>query len=116
LKENILNSYCSVCKNTDCEEGDNIIKCDLCLNEVHQKCYGSELLEDVTKGKWYCQRCKYIIENGKEEEPVCYFCPNLNGVMKYLLIESNKKERNNNIWAHLACVNWIVDVSFVDEK
>lgn len=109
-------SCCRVCKNAY-NENDKIIKCFQCLQEVHHKCYGSELIEETPVGEWYCQKCKYLIENCKEEDSIkCYFCPNLKGIMKNLIIKTYPKNNLEKIWSHITCVNWLMDASFVNEK
>ena len=49
---------CDVCLEDDDDDGNEILICELCLVGVHQKCYGSELLEAIPQGDWYCARCR----------------------------------------------------------
>ena len=109
-------------------EDDAIVFCDLCNSSFHQSCFGSELLnlsEDddsiflekkvfsphINKGEWFCHRCTYIIKNDLSfDAVVCEFCPELKGAIKRIKENSNKK------WGHVACVNWIDEMYYVDEQ
>jgi hypothetical protein len=39
----------------------------------------------------------------------CFLCDDIDGMMKCVNSE-------NNLWAHVICINWIPDVYFTDEN
>ena len=81
---------------------------------VHQSCYGGEILNDLPKNEWYCQRCRFIINEHKDPNFIrCYFCPEMKGIIKVVL-PSQSLNINSKIWAHISCVNWIKEIYFSD--
>ena len=60
IQENYVddNICCDICLEFDHDLDNKIVLCDLCNVAVHQSCYGSELLDSVPAGDWYCDRCK----------------------------------------------------------
>jgi hypothetical protein len=83
---------------------------------VHQNCYGSEIMSDLPKDAWYCQRCRYIQKEKCESDAIeCFFCPEKKGIIKLLTpINTKKNFKISQFWAHVACVNWIKEVNFTD--
>ena len=75
---------CDVCLDDDDDENNEIVICDLCLVATHQSCYGSELLQSVPQGSWYCARCRDLLANRSKPctEIQCILCPKIDGVMK----------------------------------
>lgn len=57
------NIQCDVCLEMEYEEGDAILICDLCNAATHQTCYGSDILNGVPSGEWFCERCTTLKEN-----------------------------------------------------
>ena len=58
---------CDVCCEDDDDEDNEIVICELCLGAVHQKCYGSDLLEGIPEGNWYCARCTDLQANPQKK-------------------------------------------------
>lgn len=91
-------------------ESDEIVICDLCFSAVHQNCYKRELAKRIPERGWYCERCIYLMQYGKEsEEARCILCPRLDGI----LVKWNGDE---TIWAHLTCLDWFPEVEYEDEE
>jgi protein Jade-1 len=65
---------CDVCGETDAEEGNEMIFCDVCNVCVHQACYG---IRFIPEGSWLCRPCMQGIHN-----PECMLCPKAGGAMK----------------------------------
>lgn len=64
---------CEVCLNSSECENDLVIQCQICLEYIHQSCYGSELINRVLteeeKKDWSCSRCNEILKaKFKEDE------------------------------------------------
>ena len=106
---------CDICLDDDDDENNEIVICDLCLVAVHQTCYGSELLQGVPEGNWYCARCRELMNNPQKKctEIKCIFCPKIDGIIKPV---NTGKGYGQNIWAHPICVNWINGIYYKDEK
>ena len=105
---------CDVCLDDEDEENNEIVICDLCLGAVHQSCYGSELLNSIPQGNWYCARCRILLEdvNKKCTEIKCIFCPKIDGIMKPL----STGQKGKTTWVHPICVNWLDGIWFTDER
>ena len=75
---------CDACLDGEDDEHNEIVICDLCLGAVHQTCYGSELLQGVPEGNWYCARCRDLLAQPQKKctEMKCIFCPNVDGILK----------------------------------
>ncbi len=101
---------CDVCLDLDHEKDNEIVICSLCNVAVHQNCYGSELIDRVPKGDWFCERCDSLKKNTELRctDIKCFLCTDLKGAIKCI----DKKE---NVWAHLICVNWTPEMYFKDE-
>jgi hypothetical protein len=87
---------CDVCGETDAEEGNEMIFCDVCNVCVHQACYG---IRFIPEGSWLCRPCMQGIHN-----PECMLCPKAGGAMKPV--------RFRRQWCHVRCALWIPEVGF----
>lgn len=108
---------CDVCQYTDDFDEDEIFICSLCQVGVHQTCYGSELVSTnyetlMEQDDWYCARCRDLLEDvGSQVDKVsCCFCPSVQGALKPVQYCGSK------IWAHISCVNWLVNIWFIDPE
>ena len=107
---------CDVCQYEDDFDDDEILICNLCQVGVHQTCYGSELIstsfDTLMEKDWYCARCRDILQYpGPEVDTVtCYFCPSVQGALKPI------QYCGEQVWAHISCVNWLVNIWFIDEE
>ncbi|KAH7690559.1 Histone acetyltransferase protein [Dioscorea alata] len=45
-----------------CEDGGDLLICDLCPRVFHKECVG---LSEIPEGDWYCHRCKNLQPRGK---------------------------------------------------
>ena len=112
---------CDVCLDDEDDDNNEIVICELCLVAVHQSCYGSELLNSVPEGNWYCARCRDLLSNPQKKctEIKCAFCPKIDGIMKPIAQGNNKgagKQGGNELWAHIICINWLQGVWYRDER
>lgn len=75
---------CDVCLDGDAEDKDKIVICELCFAATHQSCYAGSILNQVPKGKWFCDRCLVLVSNPERKctEIKCKFCPDIDGLMK----------------------------------
>ncbi|XP_062514067.1 protein Jade-1-like isoform X2 [Corticium candelabrum] len=85
---------CDVCGETDGEEGNEMIFCDVCNVCVHQACYGIQVIPD---GCWLCRPCMQNVQH-----PECVLCPNEGGALKPI--------RFHPKWCHVRCALWIPEV------
>ena len=58
----------------DCEDGNEIVFCDVCDVAVHQACYG---VQKVPVGSWVCKPCAQLLFNSP-----CLLCSTTGGAMK----------------------------------
>ena len=85
--------FCDVCLEATDDYDNKLIFCDLCKFGVHQSGYGSDLTPAAPRpSSWFSQKCWYLIYNDLQTESIsCYFCTELQGIMK-------KVKNGNNIW------------------
>lgn len=71
-QENVVNDgFCHVCFVEDSLEQNPIVFCDSCNVAVHKDCY---YIDEIPEGNWYCDLCKYQMENPNSEKPRCCIC------------------------------------------
>jgi hypothetical protein len=115
--------------------GNRMIRCDRCEMDVHQQCYGvsdheldriaqarasarqhnhqlygddannladdrSDDDDDGTRSGWLCSRC-----HSNDKDVSCVLCPRRGGAFK---------RTSNGRWAHVACAQWIPEITFGD--
>ncbi len=106
---------CDICNSSAEQDGEyNLVQCEMCLVVVHDTCFGRELLDDEvfeSDDPWYCPRCKYLLEVGLPPKTVeCYLCPDRKGMIVDVVLEHNER------WAHISCVNSIVEIWFKENS
>jgi len=99
-----------VCLDQGYEPSDQIKQCELCLSAIHQSCFGRELTDFTSDGKWVCPRCVYLLRNPgfSYQQVKCYFCPSFKGII--LPIQDSVIAAAS--WAHQVCINWNPDLKF----
>jgi len=108
---------CHICGEADPNfwniEGDCIVMCDGCDEQVHLSCYG---LTEVPEGEWFCQGCVDGIKQGEGRAPdagMCSLCPVPGGI----LTRVQPPSRWNTEWgadgthAHLCCAGNLPEVA-----
>lgn len=78
------NIRCDVCLEYEYEDDDLIVVCEMCNAAVHQGCYGSELMDGVPKGEWFCERCTHLSVNKLTNcrDVQCFLCDEVKGIIK----------------------------------
>ena len=105
-----MNAICQICLESYNILEDKLITCTNCIQTVHQSCYGS--LDTKKNSEWICDSCNYLLSN-PHSHCKCEFCPIMDqGPLKQLKVIDD----DNEIWAHIQCVNWIPELRFIDEK
>ncbi len=96
---------CSVCDADTDFDYDQLVTCDMCGITVHQSCYGVQDVPGVEQ-MWFCRACELhdSENNSSGQAPLqCCLCPVAGGALKPTTIQG--------IWAHVACLQWIPEVS-----
>lgn len=91
---------CDVCRMPECEDGNEIVFCDICDVAVHQACYG---VQNVPVGSWVCKPCAQLLSNCP-----CLLCSTRGGAMK------RTKSKGIQGWTHMSCALWIPEVGIGD--
>ena len=87
---------CDVCRSPECEDGNEILFCDVCDVAVHQACYG---VQKVPIGSWVCKPCTQLLSDCP-----CLLCSTRGGAMK------QTKSKGIKGWVHMSCALWIPEV------
>ncbi len=101
-----LDRKCDICSDEVSAKNNLIIFCDRCDTAVHQHCYG---VPKVPSGDWFCDPCTFYMEGGgsvkdKAILAKCALCHQKGGALKATACGQ---------WAHLICVLYIPELSFV---
>ena len=114
--DNIDDSLCDLCRDGEVEDDDSLIFCELCNAGVHQQCYRRDILKDVPRSDWFCQRCLHLINGNRDPADVkCCFCGNGVGVLIQVKGDTQMVKGaciTPAEWVHITCVNWIKDIYF----
>ena len=96
---------CDVCLEDDDDEDNEILICELCLAATHQKCYGSDLLDGIPEGDWFCIRCTTLKKDPSRPctDIKCILCPKIEGILKPI-------RKDLKLWVHPICVYWLTGV------
>jgi hypothetical protein len=98
---------CSVCRNGDCEESNEIVLCSgkLCSGiAVHQACYGILIIPD---DDYFCKACEWYQNQSNKSKPnnnkklpfpQCILCPVQGGALSLCSDQIN--------WVHTQCALW----------
>ncbi|CAB4030164.1 Jade-3, partial, partial [Paramuricea clavata] len=87
---------CDICRSPECEDGNEILFCDVCDVAVHQACYG---VQKVPIGSWVCKPCTQLLSDCP-----CLLCSTRGGAMK------KTKTKGVEGWVHMSCALWIPEV------
>ena len=105
---------CLICAETDYEDDDLILACNICGITVHMQCYG--ILAETTQ--WTCMSCK----SDSPYKKACALCPITEGVLKPTINFSSKNFPTHNnfpketrIWCHVFCALY-VEYSCIKDK
>ena len=103
IKVRWAKDHCAVC-NLDVDyDVDQFVSCSACGITVHQSCYGIQELPSQDS-VWLCRACEKQ-EAGKAK-PQCCLCPIEGGALKETTLPG--------YWCHLACMQWIPEVTVLD--